>query len=80
MRLYGRKPIFNNERARQILHDTWADVHGRFPFRIETVCLLPDHLHCIWQLPDGDANYSIRWKEIKRLFTKAYLSQIDPGE
>jgi putative transposase len=40
---------------------------------------LPDHLHCIWQLPETDTNYSIRWKEIKRLFTKQFLKEIGPG-
>ncbi len=26
---------------------------------------MPDHLHCIWTLPDGDTNYSLRWSQIK---------------
>jgi putative transposase len=47
---------------------------------VDAVCLLPEHLHCIWVLPEGDANFSVRWKEIKRLFTKGYLSQVGPGE
>jgi len=28
--------------------------------------LLPDHLHCIWTLPDGDHDISTRWLLIKR--------------
>jgi putative transposase len=31
-------------------------------------------------LPEGDAAYPLRWKEIKRLFTKAYLVRVGPGE
>jgi putative transposase len=31
-------------------------------------------------LPEGDANYSVRWGEIKRLFTRGYLREIGPGE
>jgi putative transposase len=27
---------------------------------------LPDHLHCIWTLPEGDADFSTRWMMIKR--------------
>ncbi len=27
--------------------------------------IMPDHLHVIWQLPEGDANYSTRWRLIK---------------
>ena len=30
-----------------------------------------DHLHCIWTLPDGDADYSARWKIIKRAVSVA---------
>jgi len=52
----------------------------RFPFATDAVCLLPDHIHCIWTLPDRDINYSVRWKEIKSLFTKSYLEQIGPGD
>jgi len=40
----------------------------------------PDHIHCIWVLPEGDTNYSIRWKEIKRIFTQSYWDEIGPGE
>jgi len=32
--------------------------------------LLPDHLHCIWTLPPGDADFGIRWAMIKRNVTK----------
>lgn len=33
--------------------------------------LLPDHLHCIWTLPQGDADFSVRWSMIKRLVSQA---------
>jgi putative transposase len=36
------------------------------PFVIEGWVLLPDHLHCIWTLPEGDADFSTRWSLIKR--------------
>ena len=36
--------------------------------------LLPDHLHTIWTLPRGDADYSSRWRRIKAEFTDAYLA------
>jgi putative transposase len=58
----------------------WKDTQRRFPFETKAICLLPDHFHCVWQLPEDDANYSIRWKEIKRLFTRQYLIEIGPGE
>jgi len=39
------------------------------PFTIEAFVLLPDHLHTIWKLPEGDHNYSTRWSAIKRYFS-----------
>jgi len=32
--------------------------------------VLPDHLHCIWTLPPGDADFATRWRLIKTWFTK----------
>jgi len=32
--------------------------------------MLPDHIHCIWTLPDGDNDYPMRWRQIKSYFTK----------
>jgi len=34
---------------------------------------LPDHLHCIWKLPEDDANFSTRWSSIKGLFSHSFL-------
>jgi putative transposase len=30
---------------------------ARYPFTIEAIVVLPDHLHSIWSLPDNDADY-----------------------
>lgn len=40
------------------------------PFDTIAICLLPDHLHCIWSLPNGDSDYPVRWKLIKERFSK----------
>jgi putative transposase len=77
---YHWLPIFTNEISRGILYHAWKNTKQRFPFETIAVYLFPDHLHCIWQFPEGDTNYSVRWKEIKRLFTKGYLKEIGPGE
>jgi putative transposase len=39
-------------------------------FTIDAIVILPDHLHTIWTLPDGDADYSGRWRAIKSHFTR----------
>src|SRR5262249_5644683 len=42
-------------------------------FAMPAIVLLPDHLHAIWTLPEGDSNFPIRWSLIKRKFTQLYL-------
>ena len=44
----------------------------KHPFTTDAICLLPDHIHCIWTLPEGDVDYSLRWKEIKRRFSHRF--------
>jgi putative transposase len=39
-------------------------------FQIDAWVVLPDHLHCIWTLPEGDADYSTRWRLIKARFSR----------
>jgi len=46
----------------------------RWPFQIDAVVLLPDHLHAIWSLPRDDTSYSTRWAWIKKEFTKTWLA------
>jgi putative transposase len=40
------------------------------PFRIDAWVVLPDHLHAIWTLPEGDADYAARWRLIKSRFSR----------
>jgi len=43
------------------------------PFIVDAVVVLPDHLHIIMTLPQDDADFSNRWRLIKRRFTDAVL-------
>jgi len=44
------------------------------PFAIDAIVILPDHLHAIWTLPPGDADFSGRWKRIKAQFTRGLVA------
>ncbi|MHB8087574.1 MAG: REP-associated tyrosine transposase [Anaerolineaceae bacterium] len=77
---YQRHHILTHPTARKILHHAWETTNERHPFQTLAICLLPDHIHCIWKLPDGDSDYSTRWKEIKRHFSLDYQRQIGSGE
>jgi putative transposase len=60
------------DRRRKLLTDYISDLRSviiaaqqRRPFTIDAIAILPDHLHCIWTLPPGDADFSRRWHDIK---------------
>jgi REP-associated tyrosine transposase len=46
-------------------------VRQRHPFALDAIVVLPDHLHAIWTLPDGDSDFSMRWRLIKSAFSRA---------
>ena len=54
-----------------LLREAFRYVKRRRPFRMEAVVIMPDHLHCIWTLPPGDADYSMRWSLLKSHFSRA---------
>jgi putative transposase len=45
--------------------------YERAPFANLGLVILPDHLHAMWRLPEGDADYSSRWRRIKAGFSRA---------
>ena len=61
-----RRPILTTETVRAALREAIQQARTTLPFQIDAWVLLPDHLHCIWTLPEGDANFSARWAIIKR--------------
>ena len=46
-------------------------VRVKYPFEIDAWVVLPDHMHCIWTLPPGDTDYTLRWRLIKAAFSKS---------
>ncbi len=72
---HHRRPILTTPLAREVLRQAFREVRGRQPFSVEAIVLLPDHLHCVWALPDRDTDFSTRWRQIKTLFTRRWLQQ-----
>ncbi|MCL2523756.1 MAG: transposase [Betaproteobacteria bacterium] len=58
------------------LREAFRQTIATHPFVMDAVVILPEHLHCIWQLPLGDDNYSTRWRLIKSHFSHS----LEPGE
>ena len=65
------------DRSSTLLIDRIADLRSavqytrrRLPFVIDAMAILPDHLHAVWTLPSGDADFPLRWRLIKSHFSR----------
>jgi putative transposase len=67
---YQRIPWLCEDIARKALREGIQTVQDHHPFGIDAMVLLPDHLHCLWTLPEGDADYAMRWRLIKSFVTR----------
>ena len=63
---YRRQAILCDAPIREALRNAIATTRAKRPFTIDAWVLLPDHLHTIWTLPPGDADFATRWAVIKR--------------
>jgi putative transposase len=57
---YERRAWLCTPAARATLHNAIISLRDELPFVIAAWVLLPEHLRCIWQLPEGDSDYSTR--------------------
>jgi putative transposase len=70
-----------------LLRAAFRYARGRHPFAIDAIVVMPDHLHAIWTLPEGDADFAVRWRLIKSSFSRGLpwqepltASRISKGE
>ena len=62
----------SNLLVRQIerLRRAYAETEKQRPFETVAICILPDHIHALWELPNGDADYAARWNLFKSSFSR----------
>ena len=53
-----------------LLRHSIRKVKQAHPFDIVAMVVLPDHLHAVWKMPDGDNDYPLRWSLIKAGFPR----------
>ena len=53
------------------LRESFIKVSKDHPFKIIAIVVLPDHLHCLLSLPEGDSDFSTRWGLIKANFSRS---------
>ena len=51
-----------------LLRQAFAAAMSDRPFQCDAMVVLPDHIHAVWTMPEGDADYSKRWGAIKARF------------
>ena len=66
---FNRRPIFAEPDNVKRLRRAAATVKAEMPSDITAAVVLPDHIHFVWTLPQGDDNYSKRVGRLKVLFT-----------
>lgn len=71
---YQRQPFLCLDESRAILKAAIQKTLLSLPFYVDAWILLPDHMHCLWTLPECNSNYSTRWALIKNEFTKNKIS------
>jgi putative transposase len=67
---HNRSQILCHPENINLLRNAFQQVMQQHPFKIDAIVLLPEHLHCIWTLPEGDADFSTRWRLIKSWFSR----------
>ncbi len=72
---HQRRPLFRDAEPVNLLNEAITKVQAWHPFVVDAQVILPDHLHTLWTLPDGDAGYSKRWRLIKEAFTRSYAKR-----
>ena len=74
---YRRKKIFIDEPFVAMLRESFKYVMKKWPFKIDAIVVLPDHLHCVWQMPPYDADFSTRWMLIKSHFSRSVKGSVN---
>ena len=62
------------------LRASFALAQRDMPFQCDAMVVLPDHLHAVWTLPDGDDDFSTRWKRIEAGFYKSVGIKAPPSK
>ena len=52
------------------LRESVREIRRAHPFEIVAWVVLPEHMHAVWALSPGDAEYPMRWNQIKGAFSR----------
>jgi len=67
---HEREKILCGKENILLINEAFEQVGLKYPFAVDAFVFLPDHIHCLWTLPENDNDYSRRWRLIKSYFSK----------
>jgi putative transposase len=57
------------------LRRIYQAVQRRHPFETVAICVLAGQVHALWEMPEGDTDFSTRWSLIKNGFSRGLGAQ-----
>jgi REP-associated tyrosine transposase len=78
--VHQRAPLFSDAFTIDLFTHTVRKVQTERPFTLEAQVILPDHVHVLWTLPEGDTDYPTRVRLIKAAFTRLILRSRPPAK
>lgn len=76
---HERRPLLTEPEARTALRNAISVTQRERPFKLFAIALLSDHLHCVWDLPRDDEDFTTRWRLVKARFSQ-FLGATTLGE
>ena len=67
---YNRHPVFEKAENIDRFRAGFAHVMKKYPFHIQAIVILPDHLHSVLKLPAHDNDFALRWRLIKHFVAR----------
>lgn len=55
-----------------LLRNAYQRANTLHSFKTVAIYILPDHLHAVWQMPEDDGDYALRWRMIKSHFSRQF--------
>lgn len=69
---FNRNKYLSIPQNTRLLLAAFDNIRKDHPFEMIAHVIMPDHIHVILHLPDGDANYSTRWRLIKSFVSRGW--------
>jgi putative transposase len=67
---HNRRVFFEQSEHIELLRQALKHVKTNHPFRMIAYVWMPDHIHCMWWLPQNDDDFPMRWRLIKHFMTR----------